>query len=277
MENFNSIFELLAAFNFAYVLSDTFQNGVVHKVFGSFRDALKIYEKCEDSLKLIGIQKAEFKKSNKSIQDLANRRYKEAANLAPTIALNKNTILDKVNNFIDSRIFNLLCLNSALYCFCILLLAGFGWTSSDNTAEITMILIFNVIYATSVLFIAIRPTWYINITFYSVCWQFLFVLVASSVFNLFLQYHLEECKSISEKFYYINVVFGTLAGSANFIFAFIKGLSQNRKDGYHSLTKAKEIEAEVDKHVDFFKSLLNQNLNTSSGKAGNLPPANSDN
>jgi hypothetical protein len=226
MENFNSIFELLAAFNFAYVLSDDFKKG-----FDSYVSALKNYEMYEGEIRTLQDNLA----SNKVVSNLKSPISNALATFVSKVTEGKERVSKTLTEFQNDLTFNYLCLNAALYCFFVLLMNGCGWLSCDSKHEISMFFVFNCLVLFSVVLIARRPTLYFVINYYAVCWQFIVILALTSLFNFLFKIGL-DC-SMFESCHGLNFVFALIVGCINFVFAFYTAEIKNRKEGRNFLKK----------------------------------------
>jgi hypothetical protein len=246
MENFNSIFELLAAFNFAYVLSSSFQSSLVEKLFSNYLLALETFESIQQQFSTLreNLENLQAKSKIQKVVALTKDLSAKITDFDTRVESAKDQISTSIDRYRsgNSVTFNFLCLYSALYCFFILLFAGCGWLSSDNSWERLFFLTFNTVYLLFAFLLWFGPSFKFYSNYYLVIGYFTLSLIITGTINTFF-----ICESSGLQYSWVhtcNFFIALLSGSVNFIHAFFFASFRNAREGKNEYINAKKMEDE---------------------------------
>jgi len=241
--DFTSTFELIAAFNFAYVISSDFTKSLERQIVGSYSGIDKLLAE----VKTLVRQNADY--LSEKINSIGNNSN-ELTNLygrKRTFDLQLNQLEDRVAQKIEtsgiSKTFNYYCLFAGFYSFFLLIIFGFGFSWSNNRHS-ELLLIFNFISLLGVIFLFDR--WLIFKFFIPNYLKTIFISSATIFFLSILcwfyrnQIPVDSAGYFSMNFAYLNIFICLILPTFHFLYYFRKAFLSRREKG-------KEVTDEIKK------------------------------
>jgi len=236
LDKFNSIFELLAAFNAAFIISHSFTESLNSRINGVLDNSRLLLNQLEGILNESQTQITSRLKgaATNEIQYLSSIA-KDNNNLNKEFEILKNDINLKISNSGISKTFNYYCLFAFIYAISMLLVAGLDVDLKSRAGEIFFI--FNV---TSILVIAslVKRSGDFRLkSFFSTGYLAFLSSIPTAFLLCFLYHHFrKEGKSCPFNFNDVNLLLALVIPSFHFFFYFLKSML-NRKRLFPKINK----------------------------------------
>ena len=152
MANFNSLFELFAVFNFAYVLSNDFTAALNSKIIGSFNSIQKEIE----TIRTLITEHYTYLKENQSSEndplrkEVCRQMNEEYISLSSEFDTLKNRTEEYINSSGILPKFNHYCLIAGFYCVLFLLFIGLGLDIKYE--HLGLLLLYNILFIIILIF-----------------------------------------------------------------------------------------------------------------------------
>lgn len=256
MNNFSSIFKLLAAFNFALVSSDYFLESVNVKITGHISAAIDKINSLEKTLiKEIddylanAIDTARTQENNEKLNNLSDFQTNFETSIKPTIESAKVELDDLVQKEKTSTSFRSYCLFSGIYCLLVLFLSGldelnFGLSTSTKIFFNEFWIIFNI---TIILLIYIAKNKYISwVTNFSMEGVFyIYFFGGTLAFILTIIPHLAIITLCNYNLYIINVLISLFVPSLHFLYVLVRAFKSKKQQTRSYKDKIDELEGKL--------------------------------
>lgn len=256
MNNFSSIFELLAAFNFALVSSDYFLESVNVKITGYLSTAMDKIDNLENTLikEIDGylnaaIETARNASQKDKIDNLSDIQTNFETTIKPLSLTTKCELEDLVKQEKTSINFRSYCLFSGIYCLLILFLSGldeleFSFALSTKIFYNEYWIIFNFIMLL-LIFIS-KNHWIDIISEFSLKRVFHLYIIGAILALIFtLIPHLWSQKLCNYNLYFINVLISIFVPALHFVYILIKAFRSKRKQTKVFLEKVDNLETKL--------------------------------
>lgn len=254
MDSYNSIFEILATFNFAFVASNAFIREVNIRLTGNLGKASEIYKKAKEVSEK---QKEYLDKRLSTIVDAQGERYGILVRLTEEhhkIHSDLITRLDENSEKIEtegtSDKFKWYSLYSGLYCMLILLLSGI-YSEREQWPQLLQegILIFNILSPITILWLTKTNTWKLfNCPLKPGFTSTVYCFLGVALIPVFILLVFDGVVRVSTEYnisLYVTVTTLLLA-SAHFLITFGKAVLTSHDRGLSDYTLANESKNDVD-------------------------------
>lgn len=256
MNNFSSIFELLAAFNFALVSSDYFLESVNIKITGHLSAAIHKINSLEKTLikeidDYLGnaIDTARTEENNEKLNNLSDFQTNFETIIKPTVESAKVELDDLVQKEKTSTNFRSYCLFSGIYCLLILFFSGmdelnFGLSQNAKVFYNEFWISFNIII---LLLIYISKNQYVSwITSFSLEGVFyLYIFGAGLASMVTIIPHLAIDDLCNYNLYFVNILISIFVPALHFLFVLIKAFKSKKKQTKIFLDKVDNLETKL--------------------------------
>lgn len=227
MNNFNSLFELFAVFNFAYVLSNDFTAALNSKIIGSFNNIQKDIE----TIRALINENYSYLTANQSSEndDLRKEVCRQLNEQYINISSEFDALKTKTDEFICSSgilpKFNHYCLLAGFYCVLFLLFIALGLDISYEHGG--LLLIYNLLF----IFILILQFWD-KVKFYKCNYlvSTLSFILINAIFGVFCLFYTLNNSLYFQSFEYklwlypVNIIFSIGIACHHFVIYFFKAL-----------------------------------------------------
>ena len=154
MKEFNSLFELFAAFNFVYVLSTDFNDKISNKLINKFEASEKTLNQIIDFFGHYESILNDYKKESVKISLTLSDELSKMDSKKAEFYSNKTKWEGEINSAKVGGYFNYYCLFSGLYCLLILYLNGFDYFNHHNWR--TYLFIGNLLYVIGLIILSME-------------------------------------------------------------------------------------------------------------------------
>ena len=256
MNNFSSIFELLAVFNFALVSSDYFLESVNVKITGHLSaaiDKIKSFEKTLikeiDDYLSTAIDTARTEGNNEKLNNLSDFQTSFETSIKPVVENAKDELDDLVQQEKTSQNFRSYCLFSGIYCLLVLFFSGMDELNVGLSQNVKVFynefwISFNII---TLLLIYISKNQYFSwVTSFSLEGVFyLYIFGAVLALMVTIIPHLAIDELCNYNLYFLNILISIFVPALHFLFVLIKAFKSKKKQTKMFLEKVNNLETKL--------------------------------
>ena len=233
MEKFNSLFELFAAFNFAYVFSADLIKNFNEKLGGNFHKAETSLSSIDLTIQNIDTYIVESKKDGAHNSEVLNNLLTEFGNEKGNYTIDRNRTLNHIKSSLEKSKFSYLCLFSGLYSILILMFAGYDIIDLKNNNHVEYLFWFNLLALFSIFILLSEYFYFWRTDHISTTITFIVTLIITFVIisiSSFWSFH--WCPFISKGVVFLSI----LIASWHFFMYFVKIYINQKKKGTELIT-----------------------------------------